>query len=110
MMLYRRLYVDYLPKNNMLEHTEFVLPNNAALHTLNYRAINGLNLKTYIPILPEPLSLRLPLLFSTIAEVSFSLSTILNHWSFCYNHSHHTDFVDIIRCIYALSPLLLMVY
>ena len=49
-MLYRRPYADYLPKNNMLEHTEFVLPNNAALHTLNYRAINGLNLKTYIPV------------------------------------------------------------
>ena len=49
-MLYRRPYVDYLPKNNMLEHTEFVLPNNAALHTLNYHAINGLNLKTYIPV------------------------------------------------------------
>ena len=49
MILYKKLFDDFLRKNNIDEPIEFELLNNVELHILNYHLINGLNLKMYTP-------------------------------------------------------------
>jgi hypothetical protein len=49
MISYKKLFDDFLRKNNINELIEFELLNNVELHILNYHLINGSNLRMYAP-------------------------------------------------------------